>query len=159
MDVSGAATAVTSAQSERDTLNRESAAVILSDQVTVESYSGFVRLDSSNLLACDLCQKLVGQSQLSCKATQAPNCADEIAAMRLQVETFQDDLVHNFSPKALAAKDGHLQADLLAADLALNGMDSALSAGDETKLLNGQNTLRLALGRVASDVAVIARGA
>jgi hypothetical protein len=111
------------------------------------------------MLACDLCQKLVSQSQLSCQATQAPNCADEIAAMRLQVETFQDDLVHNFSPKALAAKDGHLQADLLAADLALNGMDSALSAGDETKLLNGQNTLRLALGRVASDVAVIARGA
>lgn len=154
-DVSGAATAVSSAQGERDTLNRESFAVILSDKMTVDSYSGVVRLDNSNLLACDLCRKLASPSQLSCQAAQTQSCSDEIAAMRLQVETFQDDLVRNLAPASLAAKDAKLQADLLVADVALDAMDAALSAGDQSQLASSQNTLRGALGRAAADASNI----
>jgi hypothetical protein len=155
-DAVGATTAVASAQNERDTVNREAAAVILSDQVTADSYRGVVRLDNSNLLACDLCQQLV--NPVSCQPTQKPSCVDEIAAMRLQVETFQDDLVRNFAPASLAAKDERLQADLLAADVAMDAMDSALSAGDQTRLVSSQGALRLALGRAASDITDIASG-
>ncbi len=158
MDVNGAAAALASAQNERDTVNREAAAVIFSSQVTVGSYSGVVRMDNSSLFACELCQKLASQNQLSCEAIQAPSCFDEIAAMRVQVETFQDDLVRNFAPVSLAAKDGRLQADLLAADAALDALDVALSAGDQTKLISSQNTLRQALSRAGGDAADIARG-
>lgn len=159
MDESGATTAVAAAQSERDTVNREASAILLLNQETVRSYSGIVRLNNSKLLACDLCQSLVSQNQVSCQASQTPSCVDEIGATRLQVESFQDDLVRGVAPGPMAAKDRRLQTDLLAADAALDAMDSALSAGDQVQLGAGQNALRQALSRVGSDAAGIARGA
>jgi hypothetical protein len=158
MDVSGAAAAVTASMNERDTLNREASAVIFSSQETVQAYSAIVRSDDSNLLACDLCQKLVNQNLVSCPVGQTPTCADEIDATRLQVETFQDDTVRGFGPSSLAAKDEHLQADLLAADTAVNSMSSALSAGNQLQLGAGRNTLRQALSLVDRDATDIARG-
>src|ERR1700675_1682684 len=86
MDVSGAAMAVTASMSERDALDRETGAVIFSRQETVQSYSAIVRAGNSNLLACDVCQQLASQNQVSCLASQTPSCADAIAATKLQVE-------------------------------------------------------------------------
>jgi hypothetical protein len=87
-----------------------------------------------------------------------PSCGDEIAATRLQVETFQDDLVQVFAPNALAAKDRQLKADLLTADMSLDAMASALSAADQVALQTGYAALRRALGRADSDAAGIAKG-
>jgi hypothetical protein len=159
MDESGATTVLAAIFIERDELYREAGAVINSSQETTGSYLGMVRLDNSNLLACDLCQRLVSHNQVSCTAGQTPSCVDEIAASRLQVETFQDDLVRGFAPNPLAAKDQRLQADLLAADAALDAMGVAQSAGDQLQLAADQNALRLALSRVDSDATDIAKGA
>jgi hypothetical protein len=159
MDESGAATVLAAVYIERDELYREAGAVINSSQTTIRPYSAMVRLDNSNLLACDLCQRLVTQNQVSCLASQTPSCVDEIAASRLQVETFQDDLVRNFAPNPLATKDQRLQTDLLAADAALDAMGVAQSAGDQLQLAANQGALRLALSRVESDATDIAKGA
>lgn len=155
MDDTKAATAVANAQSERFTLDREASAVNFSKQETIRSYVAVVLSDSSNVLACDLCQRLAGQTQVSCLGKQPPSCADEITATSVLVETFQDDLVRNLAPVALAAKDQRLQADLLAADSALNALSSALSAGDQLQLVAGQNALRQALNRVDADASGI----
>lgn len=157
MDESGAAAALAALFIERDTVFREANAVIFSSEATIRSYAGIVGLDNSNLLACDLCQRLVSQDQLSCQSSQAPSCADEVAGTRLQVETFQDDLVRDFVPNPLAAKDRRLQTDLLAADAALDAMDSALSTGDQLQFEAGRNALRVALNRVNGDATDIAR--
>jgi hypothetical protein len=159
MDESGAATVLAAALIERDELYREAGAVINSSQTTSGPYSAMVRLDNSNLLACDLCQGLITQNQVSCLASQTPSCVDEIAASRLLVETFQDDLVRNFAPNPLATKDQRLQTDLLAADAALDAMGVAQSAGDQLQLAADQSALRLALSRVDSDATDIAKGA
>jgi hypothetical protein len=156
MDESGATAAVTAAMNERDTSNREASDIVFSSKETAGSYSAIVRSDSSKLRACDLCQKLV--SQASCQASQSSSCSDEIAATRLQVETFQDDTVRGFAPSSLAAKDERLQADLLAADVALNSMSSALSAGNQLQLGAGRNALSQALSLVDRDATDIARG-
>jgi hypothetical protein len=158
MDEAGATAAVAASQNERDTVNREANAVLLSSQETVSSYSGNVRSDNSKLLACDLCQALVSQSQATCQASQTPSCVDKIAAARVLVETFQDDLVRFYAPGSFAAKDRRLQADLLAADTALDAMESARSAGDQVGLEAGRGALLQALSRVNSDAADIARG-
>jgi hypothetical protein len=159
MDESGATTVLAAVFIERDALYREANAVINSRQETIRSYSGLVRLDNSNLLACDLCQRLVGQNQVFCGAGQAPSCVDEIAASRLLVETFQNDLVRGFAPNPLAAKDQRLQTDLLAADAALDVIGAAQSAGDSVQVAASQNALRQALSRVDSDATDIAKGA
>jgi hypothetical protein len=159
MDENRATTVLAAVFIDRDALYREAGAVINSSQETLNSYSGMVRLDNSNLLACDLCQRFVGQNQVSCGAGQAPSCVDEIAALRLLVETFQDDLVRGFAPNPLAAKDQRLQTDLLAADAALDVIGTAQSAGDSVQVGAGQNALRQALSRVNSDAADIAKGA
>ena len=157
MDASGATAAVDASMNERDTLNREATAIIFSSQETVKSYSALVLLGNSNLLACDLCQKLVSPNQVSCDASETPGCVDEIAATKVQVETLQDALVRGFAPDSVAAKDGRLQADLLAADVALDAMSSALSARNELQLGAGRNALRQALSRVDRDATDIAR--
>jgi hypothetical protein len=156
MDESGATASVAAAQSERDTLNREASAILFSSQETTASYSAIVHRDSSNLLTCDLCQKLM--SAAACQASLTSSCADQIAAARLQVETFQDDTVRGFAPSSLAAKDERLQADLLAADVALNSMSSALSAGNQLQLGDGRNALNQALSLVDQDATDFARG-
>jgi predicted negative regulator of RcsB-dependent stress response len=130
--------------------------ISVSSQGTVAAYSTDVRLDKELLLACVLCQQFVGQDQVSCRAGQTPSCIDEIAAIRLQVETFQEDVARTFAPDSLAAKDGRMQADLLAADRSLDAMASALSAGDQVALQAGHDALRQALSRVESDAADIA---
>jgi hypothetical protein len=157
IDEGGATTALAALFIERDTVFREANAVIFSSETTIRSYAGIVRMDSSNLLACVLCQSLVSQSQVSCQSSQAPSCADQVAATRLQVETFQDDLVRGFAPDPLTAKDRRLQTDLLAADAALDAMDSALSTRDQLQFEAGQNALRLALSRVSTDAVDITK--
>ena len=131
--------------------------IVASSQGTTVQYTAEVRLDRAYLLACVLCQRL-SQNQVTCQASQTPTCADEIAAVRLQVETFQGDLVRLYAPDAFVAKDGRLQADLAATDAALDAMASGLSAGDQVALQAGHDTLRQALNRVVSDAADISGG-
>jgi hypothetical protein len=128
--------------------------IVASSQGTTVQYTAEVRLDRAYLLACVLCQRL-SQNQVTCQASQTPTCADEIAAVRLQVETFQGDLVRLYAPDAFVAKDGRLQADLAATDAALNAMASGLLAGDQVALQTSHDTLRQALNRVGSDAADI----
>jgi hypothetical protein len=128
--------------------------IVASSQGTTVQYTAEVRLDRAYLLACVLCQRL-SQNQVTCQASQTPTCANEIAAVRLQVETFQGDLVRLYAPDSLVPKDGRLQADLAATDVALNAMASGLSAGDQVALQAGHDTLRQALNRIVSDAADI----
>jgi hypothetical protein len=153
-DVSGAATALTAATNERDTLSREASAIIFSSQETPLGYVGIVSTGSSNLLACDLCQKLVSQTPVPCQSTQGPGCADEIAATTLQVETFLDTLVRGFAPDSLAAKGQRLQTDLEAADGALEAMSSGLGGDDQIMRRTGLE-LRQALSLVNRDASDI----
>lgn len=131
--------------------------IVASSEGTTVQYTAEVRLDRAYLLACVLCQRL-SQNQVTCQASQTPTCADEIAAVRLQVETFQGDLVRLYAPDAFVAKDGRLQADLAATEAALNAVASGLSAGDQVALQTGHDTLRQALNRVVSDAADIGGG-
>jgi hypothetical protein len=156
-DVSAAATALTAATNERDTLSREAGAIIFSSQETPLGYMGIVSTGSSNLLACDLCQKLVSQTPVPCQSTQGPGCADEVAATTLQVETFLDSLVRGFAPDSLAAKDQRLQTDLEAADGALDAMSSGPIGGDQIMRRTGLE-LRHALSLVSQDATDISGG-
>ncbi len=155
-DQDGMSAAIAAALIEVNVATRENEDIVASSQATIDFYTTQVRLDRSYLLACSKCQQLVGQNQLSCPASKTPSCFDEIAAVRLQVEIFQGDLVGNFAPDSLAAKDARLGEDLFAAYVALNAMESALSAGDRVGLQAGHGDLRQALGRVESDAANIA---
>jgi hypothetical protein len=130
--------------------------IIASSQGTLVQYTAEVRLDRAYMLACALCQRLVSANQVSCPTGQTPSCVDEIAAVRLQVEAFLEHLVRVYAPDALAAKDAHLQVDLVTADRELDAMGAALSAGDQVALQTGHDALRRALNRVESDVADIA---
>jgi hypothetical protein len=158
-DSVGFQAALDAAGNEKALLETESFDVAASSQGTIGTYTASVRAESASLLACVLCQRLVSDTQLSCRATQTPSCVDELAAFRLQVETFQGDLIGSFAPNALAGKDGLLQADLLSADVALDSMESALSAGDQPALQGGGSALRKALVRIESDAAGIVKGA
>ena len=108
--------------------------------------AGVSSTGKANLLGCTARQQLVSQT---------PSCPDEIAATGLQMETFQGELVRDFAPDSLAAKDGRLQADLFTAYTALGAMASALSAGDQIGLQAGHEVLRQALGSADSDAAQI----
>lgn len=142
--------------SEGDALGRLATDVVASSQGTIASHTSAVRSDRAYLLACALCQRLLSQDQVSCPTGETPSCADEIAEVRLQVETFQSDLVFDITPESLAAEDARLQADLSSADVALSAMENALSAGDAAGLQAGLDALRQALGRVESDAADLA---
>jgi hypothetical protein len=129
--------------------------IIASSQATGVQYTAEVRLDRTYLLACALCQRLVSQGQVSCPTGQTPSCLDEIAAVRLQVEIFLEDLVRLFAPDDMASKDARLQADLVTADQQLDAMSAALSAGDQVALQGSHDAFRTALNRVESDAADI----
>lgn len=137
------------------TLRSQAEDVINSHQGTVATYTAAVRLDLGYLLGCVLCRQFVSQNQVSCPAGLTPSCANEIAAARLQVETFQGDLVFTYAPDSIATKDLRLQSDLISADVALNAIESALSTADQFALLAGHDALRGALVRVDSDAADI----
>jgi len=154
-DQLGVNTAFGAGSKELDTVDSQAQDIITSSPGTIVTYRAEVRMDAAYLLGCYLCQPLLGDSQVSCQGSLTPACADEIAAVRLQVETFQGDLVNLFAPDSLAAEDGRLQADLVAADLALDAMESALSARDQVALQAGHNALGQAINRVASDAADI----
>ncbi len=149
-DVSGAAAALTAVMNERDTLNREANAITFSRQETPAGFAGIVSTGSSSLLACDLCQKLVSQTPVSCQSTQRPDCADEVAATTLQVETFLDSLVRGFAPESLAAKGQRLQGDLEGADIALQEMSSGVGGGRPAAELRQALSL---VNRDATDIA------
>jgi hypothetical protein len=153
-DEKGVNAAFNTGSIELDALDMQATDIIASSQGTIVTYTAAVRLDKGLLLACFLCQGL-SQNQVTCQASQTPTCANEIAGVRLQVETFQGDLVKLYAPDSLVAKDGRLQADLVATDAALDAMASALSAGDQVSLQSGHDVLRQALNRVLSDAADI----
>jgi hypothetical protein len=155
-DQYGMNTAIAAALSEADAAQREKLDVVSSSPETIAKYVAQVQLDRSFLLACTLCQQLAGQTHVSCPASQTPSCGDQAAAVRLQVEAFQGDLVRYLAPDSLAAKHTQLQADLFAAYVALNTMESALSAGDPVSLRTGVESLQHALGQVESDAANVA---
>jgi hypothetical protein len=144
------------ANGEVDTVGRLAGDITASTQGTIATYTGQVRLARTYLLACVLCQRLVSQKQVSCPATQKPSCVDEVAAVRLQVETFLETLVVPYAPDSIAAKDARLQSDLLAADVSIDAMTAALSAGDQVSLQAGHDALRQALNRVDTDAGDIA---
>ena len=155
-DQNGMDAAIAAANIEVNDAVREKEDVVVSSQVTVGEYIAQVRLDRAFLLGCSACQQVVGQREPSCPGSQTPSCVGEIAAVRLQVEIFQGDLVRNFAPDSLAAMDARLGADLFAAYVALNAMESALSAGDQVGLRAGRGDLRQALRQVESEAADIA---
>lgn len=156
-DQNGMDAAIAAADIEVNDAVREKEDVVASSQATVGEYIAQVRLDRAFLLGCGACQQVVGQREPSCPGSQTPSCVGEIAAVRLQVEVFQGDLVRNFAPDSLAAMDARLGADLFAAYVALNAMESALLAGDQVGLQAGRGDLRQALRQVESDAANIAR--
>jgi hypothetical protein len=141
---------------EINTLEHEAGAIITSSQGSMVSYSSAVRLDREFLRGCGLCQSLVNPDGVSCQSSQRQTCVDELFAVRLQVETFQSDLVFGYAPDALAAKDQLLQAHLVAADAALNAMESALSAGNQVGFQTGLDALRQALTQIDFDATSIA---
>lgn len=157
-DQNAMSTALIGVVFEHYPLGSEAADIIFSSQGTIATYTAAVRADNSSLLGCDLCLRLVSQNRVSCPANQTPSCLDEIAATRFQLEAFQGDLVRVYAPNSLAAKDAHLQADLLSATVALDAMASALTAGDQVEFQAGHDALRLALAKVDSDAMNITGG-
>jgi len=63
------------------------------------------------------------------------------------------DLAFAFAPDSLSAEDAKLQADLMAADVALDGMESAASGRDQVGLQAGHDQLLKALRGVDADAA------
>jgi hypothetical protein len=155
-DQKGVETAFAAGASELDVLDRQAGDIIASTQGTMVTYTTAVRMNRALLLACDLCQLLLSQDQVTCQSSQTPTCVDEIAAVRGQVEAFQADLIKLYAPDSLAAKDGRLQADLVAADTALDAMTLAQLADDQAALQAGHDALRRAINRVESDASDIA---
>jgi len=141
---------------ESDALETLAADVIEASPRTTDSYQSAVELNRAYLVACTKCQQLVDQDPASCEA-QAAGCWDEIATIRLQLESSIGDLVWGFAPSRFAIPGARLQADLLAADQAVYAMESALKAGDQAGLQAAQDLLRQALGRVDADSASIVR--
>lgn len=155
-DMQGRATFTLVVNDEQSALDTAVQAIDASSQDTILGYSAGVQLGKDDLLACAVCQGLISQSTVSCPASQTPTCADEIDAVGLQVEAFQEDLVRYYAPDSLVANDRRLQADLLATENALDAMTSALSTGVQVALQTAFSALRQALGRVDADAASIA---
>lgn len=131
--------------------------LITSSQGTVSAYTASVRALSSNLVSCSKCQSLLSPDGLSCQAPPqvVSTCADEIAALRVEVEAFQGQLVHLFAPDSFATKDGFLQADLVTANSALQAIERDLT--NHADLVQAdQVELRQAIARVKADAANIA---
>jgi hypothetical protein len=127
--------------------------IITSSQGTVGSYIAGAQTLKANLLACTKCQPLLSTSGLSCQA--AITCADDIEAIRVEVESFQGRLAHVYAPDSLAANDRLLQLDLVSVDTTLDAIERDLAAGHQPLVETDQAELRHALGRVDADVANI----
>jgi hypothetical protein len=141
---------------ETEPLAHQAETIIDSRQATIAFYKSFIRSDMTYLLACGGCEQLITQDQVVCAASRTPACVDEFAALRLQLETFVGDLAFAYAPDSLAAEDAKLQADLMAADVALDVMESAASGRDQVGLRAGHDQLLQALGEVDATAAGIA---
>lgn len=152
--VNGKAKAASAAiVTEMVVLERVAGDVAGSSRGTAAVYTADVDFQETFLLGCavGVCQSLVNQSVVSCHVDQTPTCFDDSAAVRLQLETFIEDLVKVSAPDSLLQKDASLQADLVAAYSALDAMETALSAGDEVEFQAGAGALRQELARVDVD--------
>ncbi len=141
---------------ETDALAHQAVTIIDSRQATVALYKSFIRLDLTYLLACGGCEQLMTQDQVVCGASRTPACVDELAALRLQLETFVADLAYAYSPDPWSAQDARLRAALMSADVALEAMESAASGRDEVGFRVGHDQLIQALQGVdaaATDIA------
>lgn len=141
---------------ETEPLAHQAETIIDSRQATIALYKSFIRSDTTYLLTCGGCEQLTKQGQVVCEASRMPACVDELAALRLQLETFVGDLAFAFAPDSLSAEDAQLQADLVAADGALDAMESAASGHDQVGLQAGHDQLLKALRGVDADAADIA---
>ena len=142
---------------EMAVLERLAGDAAASSQGTAAAYAADVLLQWTVLFGCAVCQPLLSQNLLSCQVAQAPSCINDIAAARLKLETFIEDLVKVSAPDSLVQKDAALQADLVAAYSALDAMETALSAGDQAGFQVGLTALRQQLARVDADATSITR--
>jgi hypothetical protein len=154
-DQNGMERAINAAVSGRDAFVAEVTDIATSTQMPAAEYLNTVRADKTSLLGCSWCMRLATENTAVCQAAQLPSCAEDIAATRNTVDAFQGDLVRLLAPDALVAKDSQLQADIFAADSALNTMDSALAAHDQAALSAGHDALVRALAKVTADAAAI----
>jgi hypothetical protein len=141
---------------EMAVLERLAGDAAASSRGTAAAYAADVLLQWTVLFGCAVCQPLLSQNLVSCQVAQAPSCINDIAAARLKLETFIEDLVKVSAPDSLAQKDASLQADLVAAYSALDAMETALSAGDQAGFQAGLAALRQQLARVDAHATSIA---
>lgn len=127
--------------------------ILTSSQGTVGSYTTSVQTFKPNVLACAKCQSLLSPNGLVCQADST--CADDVKAIRVEVESFQGGLAHVYAPDSLAAKDILLQRDLVSVDAALDAIERDLAAGNSALVQTDQAELRHAIARVEADVANI----
>jgi hypothetical protein len=141
---------------EMAVLERLAGDAAASSRGTPAAYAADVLLQWTVLFGCAVCQPLLSQNLVSCQVTQAPSCIDDLAAARLKLETFVEDLVKVSAPDSLVQEDASLQAHLMAAYSALDAMETALSAGDQVGFEAGLTALRQQLARVSADATSIA---
>jgi hypothetical protein len=141
---------------EMAVLERLAGDAAASSRGTVAAYAADVFLQWTVLFGCQVCQPLVSQNLASCQVSQAPSCIADIAAARLKLETFIEDLVKVSAPDSLVQKDASLQADLVTAYSSLDAMETGLSAGDQVAFEAGLSALGQALARVDAEATSIA---
>jgi hypothetical protein len=155
-DANGRKASTAAILAEMAVLERLAGDAAASSRGTAAAYAADVLLQWTVLFGCQACQPLVSQNLASCQASHAQSCIDDIAAARLKLETFMEDLVKVSAPDALVQKDGSLQLDLVTAYSALDAMETALSAGDQVAFEAGLAALGQALARVDADATSIA---
>jgi hypothetical protein len=141
---------------EMAVLERLAGDAAASSRGTAAAYAADVLLQWTVLFGCQVCQPLVSQNLASCQVAQASSCMDYLAATRLKLETFIEDLARVSAPDSLVQKDASLQANLVAAYSALDAMATALSTGDQAAFQAGLVALRQALAGVDADATSIA---
>jgi hypothetical protein len=137
-------------------LERLAGDIAASSRGTAAAYAADVFLQWTVLFGCSACQPLLSQNLASCQVDQAAICIDDIAAARLKLETFIEDLAKVSAPDSLVQKDATLQSDLVKAYLSLDAMETALSAGDQVGFQAGLAALRQALAGVDAEATGIA---
>lgn len=123
--------------------------VTLSHQGAPSAYTTVVQSDQQTLL--------VDASSAACQAGPTAECSRAVASIRVDVETFQGDLVKFVAPPSFATEDARLQADLLKSDAALEVVESAVAASNLQRLQTALLTLHQSLAAVDTDAAAIAR--
>jgi hypothetical protein len=141
---------------EMAVLERLAGDIAASSRGTAAAYAADVFLQWTVLFGCSACQPLLSQNLASCQVDQAAICIDDIAAARLKLETFIEDLAKVSAPDSLVQKDATLQSDLVKAYLSLDAMETALSAGDQVGFQAGLAALRQALAGVDAEATGIA---